>query len=216
MRPQLGTLILALFLTSLALAQPQVKTETISAGKGPAAQAGDEVVISYKVSLPDGTLVEKTEDGSTFKVKIGSSEIIPGLSQGLVGIQREESRRIEIPAELAYGALGSPPTIPPNSPLIFEVTAVYRSSHSHDDGHGHDDDGHEHEEEPSRDGSRGRTSAEALDRPAISEFLIRDFYTKPWRYDSAPKEIWRKSGVLTGLSIGLLLIGYFLSKRANP
>jgi peptidylprolyl isomerase len=34
------------------------------------------------------------------------------------------SRRIIIPAALAYGATGHPPVIPPNSVLIFDVTMV--------------------------------------------------------------------------------------------
>ncbi len=215
MKRLLPLMICLLCLACPVLAKPEVKIEILSPGKLPAAEVGDEVAIFYKVSLPDGTLVEENTDGAPFKVQIGSGAYIPGLSEGLVGLRRNEVRRLEIPAELAYGAEGKPPVIPPNSPLIFEVTGVYRSGHSHDDGHDHGEDGHSHAGESQRDGSQGRPSAESLERPAISEFLIRDFFTKPWRYDDAPQRIWRRSAVLTGLSFSLFLMGYVLSRRSS-
>ena len=47
-----------------------------------------------------------------------------GWDKGLVGMCVGEKRRLRIPSDMAYGKSGSPPTIPPDAPLIFEVEFV--------------------------------------------------------------------------------------------
>jgi FKBP-type peptidyl-prolyl cis-trans isomerase len=47
--------------------------------------------------------------------------VIPGWVQGIPGMKVGGRRELIIPASLAYGKAGSPPTIPPNSPLVFVV-----------------------------------------------------------------------------------------------
>jgi FK506-binding nuclear protein len=42
----------------------------------------------------------------------------------LEGIQVSGERKILIPSSMAYGPKGSPPDIPPNSDLTFEVKCV--------------------------------------------------------------------------------------------
>lgn len=50
--------------------------------------------------------------------------MIAGWDQGLLGICEGEKRKLVIPSELAYGSAGSPPTIPPDATLVFEVECV--------------------------------------------------------------------------------------------
>ena len=203
-------------LGTLAWAQPpKVEVRVTSAGKGPPARVGDVMAIAYRVTLADGTFVEET-GGTPYKLEIGASDVIPGLSQGLVGITRGETRTITIPPELAYGAEGSPPTIPPNATLVFEVEGIYRSSHTHDHDHDHDETKGEHNHSSGQigdDGSHGRPSAANLDRPAISEFMIRDFYTRPWQYDNAAQTIWKDNAVVSGVAALFLLLAIFQVKR---
>ncbi len=47
--------------------------------------------------------------------------VIPGWDQGVPGMKVGGRRELVIPAELAYGKTGSPPTIPPNAPLVFVI-----------------------------------------------------------------------------------------------
>jgi hypothetical protein len=56
-----------------------------------------------------------------FEVTLGQGMVIPGWDQGLIGMLPGETRRLEIAPEMAYGANGAPPAIPPNATLFFEV-----------------------------------------------------------------------------------------------
>ncbi|RRT46966.1 hypothetical protein B296_00039455, partial [Ensete ventricosum] len=86
-------------------------------------EAGDEVegrwvveplvVVHYTGTLLDGTKFDSSRDrGTPFKFKLG---------QGIKTMKKGENAIFTIPPELAYGEHGSPPTIPPNATLQFDV-----------------------------------------------------------------------------------------------
>ena len=62
--------------------------------------------------------------GTPLTFSLGAGQVIAGWDQGLLGICENEKRKLVIPPDLAYGAAGSPPTIPPNSTLVFEVECI--------------------------------------------------------------------------------------------
>jgi peptidylprolyl isomerase len=104
-------------------APTKLVTKEIIVGTGPEAKAGDSVTVNYVGVLYKGG---KEFDASwkrneTFPFVLGKGQVIPGWDQGIVGMKVGGRRELIIPAELAYGAKGSPPTIPPNSALVFVV-----------------------------------------------------------------------------------------------
>ena len=92
-------------------------------GTGPEAKAGAAVTVNYVGVLYKGG---KEFDASwkrnePFTFALGKGQVITGWDQGVAGMKVGGRRELIIPAELAYGATGSPPTIPPNAPLVFVV-----------------------------------------------------------------------------------------------
>lgn len=83
---------------------------------------GDEVEVHYVGTLLDGTQFDSSRDRRTpFKFKLGQGEVIKGWDEGIKTMKKGEKALFTIPPEMAYGESGSPPTIPPNATLQFEV-----------------------------------------------------------------------------------------------
>jgi FKBP-type peptidyl-prolyl cis-trans isomerase len=103
----------------------ELKIEDIKVGTGPAVKSGDTIVINYKGTLVDGTQFDSSYDrGQPFETQIGVGRVIAGWDEGVIGMQVGGKRKLTIPADKAYGAQGMPGTIPPNSPLIFELELI--------------------------------------------------------------------------------------------
>ncbi|XP_070021299.1 70 kDa peptidyl-prolyl isomerase isoform X5 [Nicotiana tabacum] len=86
---------------------------------------GDEIQVHYSVKLEDGEIFDSSHDkGKPFEFKLGQGEVIKGWDEGIATMKRSERAIFIIPPNLAYGETGSPPLIPPNSTLVFDIELV--------------------------------------------------------------------------------------------
>ncbi len=96
--------------------------ETLTPGTGETAVAGQTVTMHYTGALTDGTVFDSSrERNKPFSFVIGKGQVIGGWDEGVPGMKVGERRKLKIPPDLGYGALGSPPKIPGNSTLVFDV-----------------------------------------------------------------------------------------------
>ncbi len=104
----------------------QLQTTDLKAGDGQEAKAGDSVKVHYKGTFAQtGEKFDSSYDtGEPVTLKLAQGQVIGGWVQGIPGMKIGGKRRLVIPAGLGYGAQGFPPTIPPNTDLVFEVELV--------------------------------------------------------------------------------------------
>ena len=109
--------------------KPGVKTtksglqyKVLENGKGTKPIDGDSVMVLYKAMLMDSTVIDSSTDNQP--AVFDSKRIIPGLAEGLKLMNVGSRYRFFVPPELAYGAQGAPPKIPPSAVMIFDVTLV--------------------------------------------------------------------------------------------
>ena len=95
-------------------------------GTGPACKTGDRIKVHYTGTLMDGTKFDSTDDhdGEPFEVTLGEGGVIKGWDQGIPGMKVGGKRTLVIPPALGYGAEGSPPNIPGNAGLKFDIELV--------------------------------------------------------------------------------------------
>lgn len=92
----------------------------LTAAEGDKPVATDTVKVHYKGTLINGEQFDSSYDRNEPAV-FPLNRVIPGWTEGVQLMSVGSKYKFTIPSELAYGEAGSPPRIPGNSVLEFEV-----------------------------------------------------------------------------------------------
>ena len=91
-------------------------------GTGEQPSAGDRVVVHYTGFLMDSTKFDSSVDrGEPLTFVLGYGQVIKGWDEGVATMKTGGTRKLIIPAHLAYGDRGIGGVIPPNADLVFDV-----------------------------------------------------------------------------------------------
>ncbi|CAK1578935.1 unnamed protein product [Parnassius mnemosyne] len=86
---------------------------------------GCQVTVHYTGKLLDGTKFDSSKDrNEPFEFKLGKGTVIKAWDIGVATMKKGEVCVLTCAPEYAYGQHGSPPKIPPNATLQFEIEMI--------------------------------------------------------------------------------------------
>jgi FKBP-type peptidyl-prolyl cis-trans isomerase len=97
--------------------------------EGAKPKVGDKLTMNYTGKLLNGTKFDSNVDStfghvSPFTFNLGKGQVIRGWDEAMQLLPKGTKATLFIPSGLAYGATPPTPSIPPNSPLVFDVEVV--------------------------------------------------------------------------------------------
>lgn len=105
------------------LVLPGLEIADTREGRGRIVEPGVEVSMDYVmwVEGQSGGPVDQTFDVEPVVAAIGARQLLAGWDAGMQGMRPGGRRVIRMGPDLAFGAAGRPPRIPPNATVIVEV-----------------------------------------------------------------------------------------------
>ncbi len=94
------------------------------AGDGDLGKKGETAMVSYKISLLDGTVCYETEEDEYREYKIDHSDIETGVQEALKLLHVGDHSKLIIPSHIAHGLTGDMNKIPPLSTLVIDLHLI--------------------------------------------------------------------------------------------
>ena len=107
-------------------APSQLQVKYLVRGTGKPVAAGQQITVNYVgVLYTTGKEFDSSwKRNQPFSTALTPGSVIPGWVKGLTGVPVGSRVQLTIPPNLAYGKQGQPPTIPPNSTLVFVIDVL--------------------------------------------------------------------------------------------
>lgn len=100
-----------------------LQIEVLEDADGPIPGLEQKVVVHYHGSFIDGQVFDSSVTRNE-PAEFGVKDVISGWTEALMQMPKGAKWRVVVPADLAYGEAGMPPTIPANSALVFELHLI--------------------------------------------------------------------------------------------
>lgn len=96
----------------------------VEVGTGEEVKPGATITAHYTGALVKNGIIFQSSHDFGDAITFGLDQVIKGWTQGVPGMKVGGTRRLLIPAELAYGAASPSKNIPANSDLVFDIDLV--------------------------------------------------------------------------------------------
>merc|ERR1712086_454860 len=90
---------------------------------GPSPSVSTPCLCHYHGTLTNGTVFDSSENRGT-PIEFAPNQVIGAWTEAMQLMKQGDQWELYCKPELAYGARGSPPKIPPNSVLVFRMQIV--------------------------------------------------------------------------------------------
>lgn len=90
-------------------------------GTGEEVQPGATITAHYTGALCKNGIIFQSSHDFGDAITFGLDQVIKGWTHGVPGMKVGGTRRLIIPAEMAYGESSPAPNIPANSDLVFDI-----------------------------------------------------------------------------------------------
>ncbi|KAL0214461.1 hypothetical protein P9112_006645 [Eukaryota sp. TZLM1-RC] len=91
----------------------------------PSPQTGAKVTVHYTGTLEDSSKFDSSRDrGEPFSFTIDQGQVIKGWDIAVKSMKEGERASFWLHSSVAYGERGSPPKIPANAPLVFDIELI--------------------------------------------------------------------------------------------
>lgn len=101
-----------------------LEVSDIEVGTGETVLPGATITAHYTGALvKNGVIFQSSLDFGN-PITFGLNQVIAGWTEGVPGMKVGGTRRLIIPADMAYGASSPAPNIPANSDLVFDIDLI--------------------------------------------------------------------------------------------
>lgn len=96
----------------------------IELGTGEEVRPGATITAHYTGALVKNGIIFQSSFDTGNAITFGLNQVIAGWTEGVLGMKVGGTRRLVIPAEMAYGSHSPAKNIPAHSDLVFDIDLV--------------------------------------------------------------------------------------------